>query len=52
MALMLSPAVAFAARRRLGWRLSWATITAVTVFAIGAVFALGAAIDRHGRCLP
>ena len=47
-ALMLSPAVAFAAWRRLRWRLSWATITAVAVFAIGAVFALGAAIDRHG----
>ena len=41
MAFMLSPAVAFAAWRRLRWRLSWATITAI------AVVALGAAIDRH-----
>jgi hypothetical protein len=41
MAFMLSPAVAFAAWRRLRWRLSWATITAI------AVVTLGAAIDRH-----
>jgi hypothetical protein len=41
MAFMLSPAVAFAAWRRLRWRLSWATITAI------AVVVLGAAIDRH-----
>ena len=41
MAFMLSPAIAFAAWRRLRWHLSWATITAI------AVVALGAAIDRH-----
>ena len=47
-AFMLSPAVAFAAWHRLRWRVSWATITAIAVFALGAVFAFGAAIDRHG----
>ena len=41
LAFMLSPAVAFAAWRRLRWRLSLATVAAV------AVMAFGVAIDRH-----
>jgi hypothetical protein len=45
LAFLLSPAVAVAAWRRLRWRLSVATVTAVVVFF------LGVAVGRHGSVL-